>query len=793
MSLGGTGLNQGTFPVDPSVLAAIAVPWFSVDRDAKTTFWSSAMEHLTGKASSKMLGKRCWTAIPAKEELTALEQALNAGENTDQVLHVVHSGTKADIILLLRAVALRSDTGELVGAVCTLTPQEVQGRTDELLGCLSSIADKAEAGDFTDPDGLPSSVEACAPHINRLLDAVRKKIFWYESILDAIPFPISVTDIDMNWTFLNTPVARFLGVGRQDLVGMSCTNWNAEHCGTQRCGIACLRAGQARTKFEQAARTFEATTSHLLDQEGKQIGYVEALADVTDVLIAQARAEKIKVFIADEVDKVEKALTSAAKGDFSVKLNVALGDRDTALAREAFIRIVKAITEFRAAVERLATDAARLANAASRGILSERVNTSLHKGQFARVVDGLNATLDGVAGPLRMVASYVDRISKGDVPPEIDSKFPGEFGTLSAHLNMCIRAIRALLEDTNRLVRAALEGNLSHRADSTRHEGDFRRVVEGVNATLDAALKPVQEASEVLDQLAQRNLRSRVTGDFKGDHARIKDAVNATAEALHEALAQVSQSVDQMTLASAHIAAGVENVAQGASEQAAALEETSATMEELAIVTRQNADNTASAKLLAESSSDAANKGALAMNEMLDAMRKIRESSESTASIIRDIDDIAFQTNLLALNAAVEAARAGDAGRGFAVVAGEVRSLAQRAKEASRKTEELINESLKLVDTGQTISAEVSRHLAGITGAVGKAAGIVAEIALASREQAKAIEQANKAISEMDQVTQQNAATSEQSSNAAAELASQSEQLAALVATFEFEPEATIE
>jgi methyl-accepting chemotaxis protein len=204
-------------------------------------------------------------------------------------------------------------------------------------------------------------------------------------------------------------------------------------------------------------------------------------------------------------------------------------------------------------------------------------------------------------------------------------------------------------------------------------------------------------------------------------------------------------------------------------------------------MTKQNADNTQQANVLARGTKSAADKGSSAMERMSVAMTKIRQGAEGTAEIIRDIDEIAFQTNLLALNAAVEAARAGDAGRGFAVVADEVRSLAQRAKEAAKKTEELIKQSVKFANDGESITKEVAGDLTEIVGSVGKVTGIVGEIAAASQEQAKGIEQINKAIVQMDKVTQQAAGNSEEASSAAEELQGQSQTLAAMVARFKLD------
>src|SRR6185369_10428186 len=254
------------------------------------------------------------------------------------------------------------------------------------------------------------------------------------------------------------------------------------------------------------------------------------------------------------------------------------------------------------------------------------------------------------------------------------------------NLNTCIRAVNALVADAKALSAAAVEGKLSTRADAAKHQGDFRKIVEGVNGTLDAVVKPIEEAATVLEKLAARDLTARVQGAYQGDHARIKVALNATAEALHESLAQVAQAVSQVSSAAGQIASSSQAVADGASEQASSLEETSSSLESMATMTKQAADNAQQANGLAQTAKGAAAEGGAAMEQMQGAMGKIKASAEGTSEIIKDINEIAFQTKLLALNAAVEAARAGEAGRGFAVVAEEVRSLALRSKEAATKT-----------------------------------------------------------------------------------------------------------
>jgi len=175
--------------------------------------------------------------------------------------------------------------------------------------------------------------------------------------------------------------------------------------------------------------------------------------------------------------------------------------------------------------------------------------------------------------------------------------------------------------------------------------------------------------------------------------------------------------------------------------------------------------------------------GSRTMVEMNQAMAAIDTSSAEVAKIVKNIDEIAFQTNILALNAAVEAARAGEAGAGFAVVADEVRSLAQRSAAAAKETANKIEAAIASSRNGSLSCAKVGESLAQISNKVSSTDGLVAEIAMAAREQAQGIEQINTAINQMDQVTQSNSASAEESASAAEELDAQAASLKDMVGT----------
>ncbi len=237
--------------------------------------------------------------------------------------------------------------------------------------------------------------------------------------------------------------------------------------------------------------------------------------------------------------------------------------------------------------------------------------------------------------------------------------------------------------------------------------------------------------------------------------------------------AELSAGATQTASASTQVAGASEQLAEGASEQAAAVEETSASLEEIGSMTRQNASHAIEANTLMQEMCSVVQAAHESMVALVDQMRQISRSSAETQKIVKTIDEIAFQTNILALNAAVEAARAGEAGAGFAVVADEVRNLAQRAAEASRSTSQMIEGSVSTIQSGVALAEGANGAFTKVEASAGKVGGLVAEIAAASQEQTKGVEQINRAVAEMDKVTQRTASNAEESAASAEELSSQ--------------------
>ncbi|SFN10566.1 methyl-accepting chemotaxis protein [Izhakiella capsodis] len=250
----------------------------------------------------------------------------------------------------------------------------------------------------------------------------------------------------------------------------------------------------------------------------------------------------------------------------------------------------------------------------------------------------------------------------------------------------------------------------------------------------------------------------------------------------------VRESADAIYSGAGEISAGCNDLSSRTEEQAASLEQTAASMEQLSATVTLNTDNAQQAAEFARAASATAESGGTVVSSVVTTMQEITDSSQQISQITAVIDEIAFQTNILALNAAVEFARAGEQGRGFAVVAGEVRSLAGRSAAAAKEIKNLIDKSVSRVGTRSQQVSAAGDAMKEIVAAVKRVTSIMVDIASASGEQRRGIEQISLAVSQMDTVNQQNVALVEESAGAASTLEFQAGQLRQAVSVFRIDP-----
>ncbi|SDK85592.1 methyl-accepting chemotaxis protein, partial [Methylophilus rhizosphaerae] len=574
-----------------------------------------------------------------------------------------------------------------------------------------------------------------------------------------------------------------------------------------------------------------------LDGLVQSLGYVSQQHDEGDIdcTVDESRFKGGYAEMAAGINKMVAGHIAMNKEAIEVVKAFGEGNLDAPLkqfpGKKAFVN--EAIEQVRSNIKRLVSDTDELVQAAVEGHLSTRADASKHQGDFNKIVQGVNNTLDAVINPLNVAAKYVADISQGHIPAKITDEYNGEFNTIKDNLNQCIDAVNALIADANMLSQAAVDGQLSTRADASKHQGDFRKIVEGVNNTLDSVINPLNVAANYVDRISKGDIPEHISEHYNGDFNEIKnnlntciDAVNmlvADADLLAEAakdgritvraeadkhqgdfrtiiegvnntldmvvepIIAVTEAVETITTAANEISSGNADLSARTEQQASSLEETAASMEELASTVKQNAENAKQANQLALTASDVAVKGGAVVNEVVATMSAINDSAKKIEDIISVIDGIAFQTNILALNAAVEAARAGEQGRGFAVVAGEVRNLAQRSASAAKEIKELISDSVSKTTEGTRLVENAGSTMEDVVSSVQRVADIISEISAASAEQTTGIDQVNQAVTSMDETTQQNAALVEEAAAAAESLVDQANQLADAISQFKLE------
>ena len=263
---------------------------------------------------------------------------------------------------------------------------------------------------------------------------------------------------------------------------------------------------------KELGRLTDASREGLLSERGKPeqfqgayAGIVKGVNEMLDAILLPI-GEGNRILAQVSAGKIDELIAQTYKGDHE--------------------KMKLAVNNVAAALQNMSKDAGLLVKAAVDGKLATRADASKHQGEFRKIVEGVNQTLDAVIGPLNVSAEYVDRISKGDIPPKITDNYNGDFNEIKNNLNNCIDNIRALVADAGLLVKAAVEGKLATRADASKHQGEYRKIVEGVNQTLDAVIGPLNVSAEYVDRISKGDIPPKITDNYNGDFNEIKNNLN---------------------------------------------------------------------------------------------------------------------------------------------------------------------------------------------------------------------------------------------------------------------------
>jgi len=444
---------------------------------------------------------------------------------------------------------------------------------------------------------------------------------------------------DFNILYMNEVGAKVGGKSQQQCMGIKCyDHFKTSDCRTGQC--ACGRAissGQVVNSETDAHPTagldldISYTAVPIKDRQGNVVAAYEIVTDQTAIKQAARVAAKVAAYQDAETGKVVAGLSKLAQGDTNVALSTAEADEDTKGAKATFNTITEAINTCVGAVNSLVADANKLSVAAVEGKLATRADASKHQGDFRKIVEGVNQTLDAVISPLNVAAEYVDRISKGDIPPKITDSYNGDFNEIKNNLNQAIDAVNRLIADAVMLSKAAVEGKLATRADASKHQGDFQKIVAGVNETLDSVIGPLNVAAEYVDRISKGDIPPKITDSYNGDFNEIKNNLNVLVEAMNT-----------VTVAAEQIALG--NLAVEVCERSPqdllmqALTRMIAHLKTLAGVAEQIADGDLTVNVKPASENDAIGNAFVTMTANLrEIVGNVGSSSDSIASATRQI------------------------------------------------------------------------------------------------------------------------------------------------------------
>ncbi len=481
-------------------------------------------------------------------------------------------------------------------------------------------------------------------------------------------------------------------------------------------------------------------------------------------------------------------MQSIARGDLSVDIQP---EGETDLMGHAMVEMKASLNEMTAAVT-------MLVDAAVAGQLDTRADPTRFEGEYRRIVQGINETLNAVIGPLNVAAEYVDRISKGDIPEKITDQYRGDFNEIKLNLNLCIDALNGLIVEAGMLTDAAVAGRLETRGDAGKFHGAYADIVLGLNATLDAVIDPLNDAANYVDQMARGEIPAAITKQYQGDFDTLKNNLNSLSASLRAMLGNMQEAANNLASASAEILAATTQQASGASEQSAAITQTTTTVDEVKTISEQAIVRAQEVADSSQRTVQVSRAGRHSVEETINSMAQIKERVEGIAEniialseqtqqigeITAAVNDIASQSNMLALNASVEAARAGEHGKGFAVVAVEVRNLAEQSKQATAQVRAILTdiqnainasvmvteEGAKVVDEGVGRAAEAREAIEQLSSVIAESAQIAAQVVAGGQQQASGVEQIALAMQNINQAMVQSMASTRQAEKSAKDL-----------------------
>ena len=234
-------------------------------------------------------------------------------------------------------------------------------------------------------------------------------------------------------------------------------------------------------------------------------------------------------YFADEIQtKVIGVMNKISEGDVSLEIQLKDEKDEIAPAMKKTIETIRALNK----------DVHMLIQAATEGKLDIRGRSDEYLGSWKDCIDGINGLIDAFVSPINVTAEYVERISKGDIPPRITETYLGDFNEIKNSINGCIDVMNELLNDTNRLIQATREGQLDARGNADAYQGDWGVLLRGINDLIDALVAPINVTAEYVERISKGDIPEKLTDEYHGDFNEIKNNINNCIDVMNRLLSE---------------------------------------------------------------------------------------------------------------------------------------------------------------------------------------------------------------------------------------------------------------
>jgi len=646
------------------------------------------------------------------------------------------------------------------------------------------MADRIAKGDLSknielrggDADSLMFSLSVMQKEMRERIERDQRVMAEFARVklaLDVCNTNVMMADADLNIIYMNDSVEKTMMAAEKDL-RTDLPNFNSRELMGQNIDVFHKNPAHQRTMLSKlqavyetrilvGGRTFGLVATPIFSDDKTRLGTVVEWDDMTERLAL----EKTQLEIAADNARIKTALDK-------VTANVMMADAD----RNIIYTNDAVIATLRNAQNDIRTE---LPNFNVDNLLGNSID------QFHKNPNHQMQMLDRLTNTMSSDIVVGGRHMNLIVSPVSDA----EGSRLGSVVEWTDRTAEVQTQiEMDKIIAASNDGDLSERIPLEGKEGFFRSMSEGLNSLLDKTAMFVEDMGAMFEAMSDGDLTRKVNNEYRGEFEIIANNANNTVLKLTEVMWKIQGASGTVRTSANEVAQGSDDLSRRTESQASSLEETAASMEEITATVKQTSENASQANTLASDAKLTAQTGGAVVNDAVNAMSEILDSSNKINDIIGVIDEIAFQTNLLALNAAVEAARAGEQGRGFAVVAGEVRTLSQRSAAAAKEIKDLIRDSVNKVESGSTLVNQSGKTLAEIVTAVDKVAVMIQDVNNAAIEQNSGISQINQAITQMDEMTQQNAALVEETSAASRSMSEEATSMNNLISFFKLNGQA---